>query len=377
MPRIIAELKFHPIGQGLFTTGDVYSLATSSHFRWVFDCGSTSKKILKPAVKKYTGMLGLEPIDMLVISHFDTDHVEGLPDLLRGRAVKCIVLPYMPLWFRMLLAVRHGASGSYFRFLVDPAAYLSTLATEVERFIYIVGSEDGTGEVPFQELPDQQFPPAGSPIAAEDAPESGTSLQQRTSLVPHTASFAFHTLWEFIFYNETPPSKVSIPTLQAQVARCLARHKTISGRYKITPLRRALESIYNGHFGHGAKPRNDISLAMYSGPTSSRFSQSPNPVPCHLATGDGCYDSFAKITALRNHLGNRRWASFWLFQVPHHGSKYSWFLGAALNFTHSFSIITAGSKSKKHPDPSVIADLAGHNPFIVSEIKQWWYFGWQ
>ena len=402
MPDIIAGLTFHPVGQGLFTSGHVLRVTTASDFTWVFDCGSTSQRYLRPAVTAYTSAIGKGTLAMLVISHFDKDHISGLVDLLTGRSVRCVVLPYVPLWFRMHLAVVYGAVGGFLRFLIDPAAYLASISGEVGQVIYVSGGDDGRSAPP-PGADGSEFPPEGHRVDPSDAPDSTDELRRRTTMVSHSRVFGVQSWWEFVFFNETPPSKVSIPTLQAAVRGCLARHQTKGGQYAVTAMLQDLRRIYDNHFGSGGGPRNDISLSMYSGPTkrpngvarwhghifesgavfgcndwwlpylSGQVQPSP---PCHLSTGDASFDTPTKIEAIKAHLGTRRWNRFVIFQVPHHGSVHSWYPGAATKFTHSVSILAASSTAKHHPHPAVVSDLAKHQPVVVSERAGFSSWGW-
>lgn len=93
---LISKFEFHPVGQGLFCSGELFSLCDTSIsnprnlFRWVYDCGTSSKRsLLDEAIDQaFTAPLckqETEPtIDLLVISHFDKDHISGLPKLLNN-----------------------------------------------------------------------------------------------------------------------------------------------------------------------------------------------------------------------------------------------------------------------------------------------------
>lgn len=397
MNSLTACLRFHPVGQGLFTSGSIH-IPNGATFNWVFDCGAvkSSDRFLTPETTRYAAGLGSRNLDMLVISHFDQDHIKGIPGILNGRTVRLIVLPYMPLWFRLLLIIRLGATGSFRRFLIDPVAYLQSL-TEVGKIVFITGGGELGPEQDFGEpsQPDNDSPPdfslnvpPGSTPEADDLPSSGEGLLANVSIVSHSSPFRIGAFWEFMFYNETAPSKVSIPQLQRDVTRCLNNHRIALGRFTWAALLPDLHAIYDAHFGAGAGPRNDISLAMYSGPIASTngdplvclhpsgtwvaiklWPPSLIPaVPIHVSTGDGSYDSVAKINALVAHFTSARWDRVSVFQVPHHGSVHSWVApGGSALCRHRFSIFSARTSSKHHPHPCVWADFMGRQPILVSE----------
>ena len=63
---------FHPVGQGAF-----YS-ERHSNFNIVYDCGTTSPRRARRVVEK---AFKDEVVDILFISHFDSDHISSIPDL--------------------------------------------------------------------------------------------------------------------------------------------------------------------------------------------------------------------------------------------------------------------------------------------------------
>ena len=77
------------VGQGLFYTGDI-TLGKNRVFKFIYDCGGDK---VNDALDKYLGED--TEIDMLVISHFDSDHISGLPKLLNSvKKIKKIFIPY-------------------------------------------------------------------------------------------------------------------------------------------------------------------------------------------------------------------------------------------------------------------------------------------
>lgn len=83
-------LEFHSVGQGLFYSGIIRS-NTGGSYVFVYDCGSKQNE-LHDEIDKFKKMLDKNTIDLLVISHFHDDHVNGIPHLLDGLKVNAVVL---------------------------------------------------------------------------------------------------------------------------------------------------------------------------------------------------------------------------------------------------------------------------------------------
>ena len=91
---------FFPVGMGGF------SFERMDETTVVYDCGSTSKKVINDNIKSLkSGFFGLKDrvIDHLFISHFDDDHCNGVEELLKTFEVKEIHLPYVEYKYRAVL----------------------------------------------------------------------------------------------------------------------------------------------------------------------------------------------------------------------------------------------------------------------------------
>lgn len=73
--------QFNPVGQGGFYEelfDDIYDYPKAARiFRTVYDCGSFNERRLYDIINSK----GNGNIDILFISHFDYDHVGGIPHL--------------------------------------------------------------------------------------------------------------------------------------------------------------------------------------------------------------------------------------------------------------------------------------------------------
>lgn len=99
------QCEFWNVGQGLFSSGRI-QMGDAPSFHWVYDCGTNSSpKLIQNAIQKYNQQENNADIDLLVLSHFDKDHISGVKELLKnGRKIKRWVVPYYPLWQRLVIA---------------------------------------------------------------------------------------------------------------------------------------------------------------------------------------------------------------------------------------------------------------------------------
>ena len=131
-------------------------------FNFIYDCGScSSKEKVEMEVDDYMASLGDNRLNMLAVSHFHQDHINGLPKLLDSVAtIDYIVLPYIYPEERAYLAVTFGSSKEdpidptdnwYVRFLINPIKYFKEFEScRKTRFILI----DGRAPVPPDEPPE-------------------------------------------------------------------------------------------------------------------------------------------------------------------------------------------------------------------------------
>jgi hypothetical protein len=118
-----AKFNFHGIGQGLFYSGKLSS--NSKTFSFVYDCGTLYKKDYPQLEYEIKNMQSQKIIDILFVSHFDIDHISGLPCLLDTYDVKYAFIPHITQTELALLAIHSGDSidSELMKFYKDPAKY--------------------------------------------------------------------------------------------------------------------------------------------------------------------------------------------------------------------------------------------------------------
>src|ERR1035441_6457924 len=128
--NVCFQYDFHAVGQGLFASGCLYQANTRQpRFIWVYDCGCMPTVPPMDWTAKMNQLAlftrGKERIDLLTLSHFDNDHITGVTALLARFQVNTLMLPYVPLWERLLIAFASniGPGDERMGYFVDPVAY--------------------------------------------------------------------------------------------------------------------------------------------------------------------------------------------------------------------------------------------------------------
>ncbi|MGK4567351.1 hypothetical protein [Flavobacterium sp. 3HN19-14] len=103
---MLQQFTIHPIGQGLFYSG--FLELRGSRFDMVFDCGSKNPSDLSREIERFRSEREIVTygLDLLVISHFDNDHVSGIDELLQGVTVRRLVMPFLTFEQRLYLIAR-------------------------------------------------------------------------------------------------------------------------------------------------------------------------------------------------------------------------------------------------------------------------------
>lgn len=411
---------FHPVGHGTFHTGTAWS-EKHGIFRWAYDCGSKREKHLGRIIEcsaRYSHWWRHDAaVDLLVISHFDNDHVNGVEQFLRTWRVKWLALPYIPLAQRLESASDHGGtscSASTALFQLDPELWLVSRGLEgrVERILQVKGGPQEAPEDPEPRYPEAPLnePDEGAEPEIDALEEEliqiwrhGVSeldtltTQEDISINGSTKSAAHYTLnhhqafkaldsnIEFIFYNSDEPnlctrlesgelvakrSGTNMSIVSDEIQKVV--HKYNIGLTDAPPRpnwRKKLRYVYDHHFGKSSKKRNSISLCLYTRPIADEpmvFDTGARHFTnryANLCLGDLTINPYT-IKSLKSHLGEQRWETLSTVQVPHHGSRHSWHAGAADYFSAPYFVHCIPNTSPHHPHPEVIADLEPSEPKI-------------
>lgn len=143
-------LMFHAVGQGLFHSGIIE--CNNYQFNFVYDCGGIGKypyipsTTLKTCVKRYKNYLHDKPIDMLVVSHFHSDHINGIPYLLKNQKVDTIIIPFYTFKERLNILISEyntDMTNEQISILLNPYKYF--LAKDIKRVVVVIHNPDAKG----------------------------------------------------------------------------------------------------------------------------------------------------------------------------------------------------------------------------------------
>jgi hypothetical protein len=419
---------FLPVGQGLFTTGSIRKQAEiAPRFLWVYDCGtSSSPKLIAHGIDVLDRWTATRKrIDLLTLSHFDHDHISGVCQLVERFKIGTLMLPYMPLFHRLVVAFEErsgGADDPETDFYLNPVAYLRAQGGPgIERILFVFPS-GGEGPPFLEEGPGPQEPgsdgepeldfrsgnpePSGEIEALREAAKEDGRETRVDFLHPGSPIKVRSCRWEFVPYNDdttTPITDDFIKEVENEKTGLLGNANTDD---RTNSLKR-LKNAYDRHFGSDSESRNEISLFLYSGPIyQSRgkqflgmiygrnlrgyqpMEQEEDPgcfIDCHddsrcsiIYTGDGYLDTPERLKRLTDYLRRERIERTGLLQVMHHGAEGNWHrgVGAAINSLFSVFSSDPGRVRLGHPHAPVLRDFWGHGPVQVNKTFGFQAFGY-
>ena len=395
----ILQCEFWNVGQGLFSSGHI-QMGDALAFHWVYDCGtSSSQKLIQNAVNKYNSNKSQGDIDLLVLSHFDKDHISGVKELLKNRRkIKRWVVPYYPLWQRLVIALLLDIQpdDEEWAFYQNPIQYFKTYFAEelkTTKFL-LLPEKEIESEISINLEPSNSDDVLSFETTEKLSNEFDKSEQNLHWLNPNKALLfrKGEEQFEFVLYNVPFHLLAKVPTnltaFQKQVKQIIQSHR--SNSTDPTP---ALKTLYSLAFGNGSKNKNIISQYLYirniklpsfwgmgnnhifdvSIDNENEIAVIPKDKTKNaiLYTGDAFLNDLPLLTDLTQSLGAERMARIYCLQVPHHGSKHNWQKGLAKILSPCISVFSADSQRRKgHPHGEVLKDFAIYTPILVNKTKR-------
>ncbi len=389
----------HAVGHGGFHTGHL-DVPGGGRFNWAFDCGSRRTAKFDEYLTDWARRSPMT-LDWLFVSHFDTDHVSGLDNLMSRTVVKNVMVPYLnEREFAYLILheiARDNLDRALFDLAADPAGFFGSRGAE--RVIFLRGREpDGEGGVAVGGEPDRpkddrgwytEITPSPTPVSDPQMEVDASASQAQIEIIeggvceiklhartvglrlkPYRSPVQPYALSGIIKDVEQLVGATLAGSLQpglGALAYAVARHaRTAAGRA-------GLRSIYKQHVGSS----NRASLSLLSTPVVSAGMSHywgihrPHWWPitdsdaAWLNTGDAEQLKPADLSDWQNCYRNDL-AQVRVLALPHHGSNRN--SDAAIQVLCPEAILVAhvGAGSRKHPGDMVVA-AAGDRLMSVTE----------
>lgn len=417
MNKIRAIHRFFPVGQGLFATGSVefwppqprrrrnISIPSQSipapdgPYRWVYDCGTSSpQRLVTNAIDDLKRDCQGEKIDLLTLSHFHNDHISGVVELLKKIGAKTIMLPWAPLWHRLLIGFEQGfqADDPEMLFFVDPVQYLAQEAGDGFEQVLFVMPSDGEGPsfpteptAAPEDLDDPDKPSGpGEPVSYGDLEGAYGDFDHRVRMLHAGKAIVIYGVWEFLPYND-PSTEPDDPFGFASKVESHRGSLLNSNKDKRQSALDDLRTLYETTFGRGAA-MNNVSLMLYGGAVGPWTGQRICNCECLyyrllgacgcwkenetrgaiLLTGDGNLKIRAEWDSLEGYLDARRARRTSAFQVAHHGARANWHDGLAALAAPKTSVFNSDPRhSYGHPHAEVLRDFWPYHAIQVNQYS--------
>ncbi len=311
---------FFNVGNGLFTMEIIDDVIT------VYDCGAQNVRMAKNVVYKCNILFSIN-IDILFLSHYDKDHVNGIYELLTQCSVKHVVLPHISPVSKFISYV-HNRNNQLADFYIDTEEFIlrnspNTTITYVEPNVDI------------------------NENIRENIEENAVQVGSTRTLSTGVLKLANLPDWYYVLYNRYVLNTIEEHNfLSALGLSSTASCMEIINVWKQRKLN--MKKFLCQHTNIKINKLNDYSMTLWTGNLNDRNS-------C-LYTGDynanQYYNDLSR--AYKSLLLNIR-----VVQVPHHGSVYNF--NSNLIIQGAIHVISAKRPpyiSRQHVNPTkVIAKI--------------------
>ena len=361
----------HPVGQGAFYTERIKT--DGKTYNVVYDCGSTTaykvnrgKPILEAEIKTFYDKN--ENIDLLFISHFDYDHVNGLKYLKDHCNIKRVIMPLIPTAARWIYLSQ--LDDELQSLMTNPGVFFGN-DTEIISVRYTNGGEPTRDELVLND---------NEPSSKQEI-VSGTIIQFRN----------LHD-WCYIPFNFDEDARYK-KLIDLIADHGLELDKLLNGNVEYIITERAKINKAYQNIVKKSGSSNESSLIVYSGPISvkheyikkynsicnvsciaRRIHYGCNMIPfigkraACLYLGDTDLNQasggYGIIEAIYHNLGDVR-HNIGTIQVPHHGSEKNFNDDILLHSSPNLYFASFGKQnSYGHPSYRVVEDIEMHNHFV-------------
>jgi hypothetical protein len=368
---------FHPVGQGAFFS-EHFDEATKP-FTIVYDCGSLTLDAISMRTKVNSSFRKGQVIDVLFISHFHADHINGIDFLKNQCKIRNVVIPYLTEEAKILTRIANYAStgSTDSRLIDDPQGFFGGNTRVIQ-----VSEADTEGGI-IEDRPNENFPiddeedEERSRRAARPSAGPITTIASGTRLTAGAIPF-----WMFVPYNfrmkervgifRTALAGLGIDLDDLQSIETIKSHETeVIAAY--TAVNRDL---------------NRNTMFLYSGPNDPKDTTLFSPMlPDHeffwwfhwhgqiprgcLYTGDADLREAGLVDYLRISLSGFA-PLIGTCIIPHHGAIKNYHADIWRFLTNTrFGVLNYGTTNTYgHPSDAVIADVVTPKRFIIRVTEE-------
>ncbi|MEI6142783.1 MAG: MBL fold metallo-hydrolase [Mariniphaga sp.] len=358
---------FHPVGQGAFYSERHF--LRGGEFTVVYDCGSSTMRTIDLEKKIKSTFPKNNQIDILFISHFHADHINGIEALKQHCVIKKVIIPLLDDEARTLYKVANFVENLNH----DIQQIDNQLIDNPEGFF---GNETIVIKVrPTEINPNEGLNELSNPIDINTI-RSPVVIPSGTVFVPQ-----INVDWVFIPYNYE--HKFRLTQFENALLISKLTLKDIDTIENINNHRAAIVNAYKAIDGD----LNKNSMILFSGRehdnkfrifqhSSFNFNRDyPNP-RFNEKSQSGCLymgdidlnepsiidDISGKLKPVLSCIGT--------IQVPHHGSIHNFESSILKKINCSYGIVSYGTKNNYgHPSDRVLGDIIQNRvaPFHVTE----------
>lgn len=368
MSNLKVTRTFHPVGQGGFYT------ERHNNFNIVYDCGSTPRRHAVPVVESVFSKK--EVIHALFISHFDYDHVSAIATLIKSvQSIRTVIIPLLEDEHRNLLVnINRTLSLNILKLIDNPQSFFG----KHTNIIRVRASQNPDRDEIDDPIDLTELPRELSLQVIRNNANAITINSGRPLTLGRTSR------WVLVPYNYKYKGRHAKLVEQLKLQNFDIKKLQTDSDYTIHEItqpstRRKLRKIYDSLDG----TVNENSMLLYSGPDETinpRDScgckivselldlSDPHLYLCKagcIYTGDCDFKKIqlSEIYSLyKSHVG--------VVQIPHHGSKQSFYLKTLDGFNDLICPVSYGTKNRYgHPSAEVLKELF-LSPFHVLSVTE-------
>ena len=338
------------------------------------------KTYIKESIDKYLKEYGIEELDMLIISHFDEDHINGLPILLsKIEKISQIYIPY------------YGGISTYLLLVIYLYIHDFDLLKMESEIIFVDSNLETRDELSEENRENYNLD--------EKLKIGGIKLTKIKTAIVNCKS-----LWKFKFYNTYLKNEESLTSIEKEIENIINKHKCSSlsellSQSNNSDIKKELQGIYNELcMSSDTSKQNQSSLCVFHSPISDmllfkdveicynsykyceyykycKYCRYENDYHFKYTSGtmlvgdislneSSRFDHFLEY--YKNEMKNIKF-----FLTPHHGATRNWNSNILNNCPNAkFFLNSAGLNNPYgHPNSEVISDIIKDNRILCCSNK--------